>query len=152
MKSVLFFLICILIISCSPKHKIPDEILDPNRMQAVLWDMLRTDQFVSNYGRRDSTSSMKDKSTRLYTEVFKINKTTKSQFEKSIDFYNLHPDLFKIVLDSLEKKKNQLIHQQPYHPIAHPVAADSLRRKIVADSMRERIKSPAIHRPPVIHH
>ena len=107
-------------------------------MQAVLWDMLRTDEFVSNYGRRDTSVSVKDRSTRLYTEIFRIHNTTKSQFEKSIKFYNLHPDIFKIVLDSLEKKKS-ILSEAPYR---HPV--DTLHRR-PADTLHNKIKPPRIH-------
>jgi len=137
MKGFLFFFSMVVIFSCSRKQEVPAEILSPPRMQAVLWDMLRTDEFVSNYGRRDSSASVKDKSTRLYTEVFRIHNTTKSQFEKSIKFYNLHPDIFKIVVDSLDKKKS-ILSEAPY---MRPV--DTLHRR-PSDTLH-KIKPPRIH-------
>ncbi len=138
MKGFLFFFIVVIFFSCSSKKGIPAEVLSPPRMQAILWDMLRTDEFVSNYGRHDSSVSVKDKSTRLYSEVFRIHNTTKSQFEKSIKFYNLHPDFFKTVLDSLEKKKN-LISEVP-----HKRPLDTLHKR-PADSLHNKIKPPRIH-------
>jgi hypothetical protein len=132
MKAILFSFMVLIFISCSSKHKIPDGILGPPKMQAILWDILRADEFVLNYTRHDSSASLKDKSTRLYSEVFKIHNITRSQFEKSIDFYNLHPDLFKIVIDSLEKKKTDLNSQLPSHTL-------------IADSLRKKIKPSAVH-------
>jgi uncharacterized protein DUF4296 len=106
----LFFAFLLLFIfSCSSKHEIPNDILSQPKMQSILWDMLKADEFVSNYGRKDSTRSLKDKSTLLYEEIFNIHKTTKSQFEKSITFYSQHPDLFKSVLDSMEKQKPMIM-------------------------------------------
>ena len=132
MKAILFFFAFLIIISCTSKGKIPGDILAPQKMVSILWDMMRADEFVLNYTRRDSTTSLKDKSTRLYTEVFKIHKISRARFEKSIDFYNLHPDLFKIVLDSLENKKTQLNIKVPY-------------QSAIADSLRKKIKPAEIH-------
>jgi hypothetical protein len=112
--------------SCSGKQEIPKDILSQVKMEAVLWDMLRTDEFVSNFGRKDTTHTTKDKSTYLYDEVFKIHKTDKSQFEKSVSFYNLHPDLLKPVVDSLEKRKARVSNEY-YKPSK---SSDSLRTKI----------------------
>jgi hypothetical protein len=131
MRVIIFFFMGMMIGSCSQKQVIPVDILAPVKMQAVLWDMLRADEYVSNYKRKDTVTSLKDKSTGLYDEVFRIHKITRSQFEKSINFYNLHPDLFKIVIDSLERKKSVLV-QEPYRPHA-------------IDSLHKKIKSPGIH-------
>lgn len=124
MKLIFFF--CLLFIfSCSAKQEIPKDILPQVKMEAVLWDILRADEFVSNFGRKDTTRTAKDKSIYLYEEVFRIHKTNKSQFEKSVDFYNLHPDLFKMIVDSLEKRKGTVSNE--YYKPSHPV--DSIKTK-----------------------
>jgi hypothetical protein len=124
MKLIFFF--CLLFIfSCSAKQEIPKDILSQEKMEAVLWDMMRADDFVSIFERKDSTRTTKDKSTSLYQEVFRIHQTDRSQFEKSVNFYNLHPDLFKTVVDSLEKRKGNVSNE--YYKPSHP--ADSLRTK-----------------------
>lgn len=108
----LFFLFLLLFIfSCASRHEIPPDILPRPKMQAILLDMLRADEFVLNFERKDTTRSVKDKSILLYEEIFRIHQTTKSQFEKSITFYSQHPDLFKIVLDSVEKQKPAIISE-----------------------------------------
>jgi putative lipase involved disintegration of autophagic bodies len=109
MKAFLISLVALLVVSCSSRDKIPDDILPQPRMQALVWDMLRTDEFVTNYIRNDSVHNKKDESTRLYEQVFRIHKTNRDQFKKSIIFYNGHPDLLKGVFDSLENRKNSVL-------------------------------------------
>lgn len=121
----ILFLGLVFIFSCSGKKEIPADILSQDKMSEVMWDMLRADEFVSNFTRKDSSHSMKDKSTYLYEEIFKIHKINKSQFEKSVSFYNLHPDLFKIVVDSLEKRRAGISNEY-YKP---SLLSDSFRTK-----------------------
>jgi hypothetical protein len=141
MKRILFFLLP-LIFSCTAKHTLPPDVLPQREMQSILWDMLKADEFVLNFERKDSTRSMKDKSTLLYDEIFRIHKTTKSKFEKSITYYSQHPDLFKDVLDSMEKQKSVIIGQS-YKP--RPV--DSLLLKKHIDSLHlKKGNLPALHK------
>jgi ribosomal protein S8 len=119
---LIFFLL--FIISCGQKQDIPPGILPQSKMQAVLWDMLRADEFVLNFERNDSSRTVKDKSTLLYEKIFTIHQITKSQFEKSVTFYSQHPDLFKVVLDSMEKQKTAIITES-----YRPRLSDSFRLK-----------------------
>ena len=145
MRLFLFFAL-LFIFSCSSKQEIPADILSRPKMQAIMLDMLRADEFVLNFERKDSTRSAKDKSTLLYEEVFRIHQTSKSQFQKSIKFYSQHPDLFKPVLDSMEKLKPAIISES-YK--AH--RADSLHTNKPAllpanrlrDSIRSKTPAPA---------
>lgn len=121
---ILFFFALIFIYSCSSRQEIPVDILSQEKMGVIMWDMFRADEFVSNFGRRDSSHTVKDKSTYFYEEIFRIHKTNKSQFEKSITFYNLHPDLFKTVVDSLEKRRTNLSNE-----FYKPASVDSLKIK-----------------------
>lgn len=123
---LIFFFCLLFIFSCSAKQEIPKDILPQVKMEAVLWDILRADEFVSNFGRKDTTRTTKEKSIYLYEEIFRIHKTNKLQFEKSVDFYNLHPDLFKTIVDSLEKRKANVSNEY-YKPSQ---LSDSLRTKI----------------------
>ncbi|MCW3117220.1 MAG: hypothetical protein JWM28_1302 [Chitinophagaceae bacterium] len=119
MKAFFISLLVLIVISCTSKQKIPQDILSQPTMQAVLWDLLRTDEFVLIYVRNDSLHNKKDESTRLYEEVFRMHQTNREQFKKSLIFYNGHPDLLKVVLDSLENKKSTIlqdVHRKPMIP------------------------------------
>jgi len=132
--------------SCSSRQEIPKDVLKQPQMQAVLWDMLRADEFVTNYVKKDSLHKMKDESIRLYEDVFRLHNTNKKQFVRSIMFYNGHPELLKPVLDSLENRKNTImqdVHRTMRADTSHKAvrSGDSSRQLFRhADSARRKLK------------
>lgn len=93
---VFFFLL-----ACSGKNKVPRGILPPQKMQAIMWDMLKADGFVSEYLSKDSSLDKKQESIKLYDEIFLIHTTNKEEFKKSLSYYQDHPAIYKVLLDSL---------------------------------------------------
>jgi hypothetical protein len=90
----------ILFFSCNQKTEIPDSILAPDRMEKLLMDMLRAEEFLN---QRQSDSVITDSFNRikLYQSVLTLHKTTKEDFKNSFTFYEAHPNLLKTVLDSM---------------------------------------------------
>ena len=97
---ILFF--SIYFVGCKSRNKIPKNILPQAKMEAVLFDMIRADKFLTDFVFYKDTSLNKDTSSiKLYQQIFRIHHTSKQEFQQSFSFYRAHPDLFKIVLDSL---------------------------------------------------
>lgn len=97
---IVCFSICIL--GCKSKNAIPNEILPPKKMQAVLWDMMRADQFLADYVLNKDTSLKKQaESIKLYQQVLELNNVTKEKFQQSFAFYKGHPNLLQAILDSI---------------------------------------------------
>ena len=96
----------LLFFSCKQKTKVPDTILPVDKMEKVLTDMLRADEFY-NQKQADSATLDSFSRTNLYKAVFTLHKTNKEEFRKSLNFYESHPDLLKTVLDSMHSKVNQ---------------------------------------------
>jgi hypothetical protein len=86
--------------SCSNEPKIPDDIIAPVKMKQVIWDLVRADEMVNVYVSTDTSANKPEKRTDFYQRVFQIHRINKQQFKKSFTFYQSHPDLLKIVLDS----------------------------------------------------
>ena len=95
-----------LFFSCKQKTKVPDNILPVDKMEKVLIDMLRADEFY-NLKQSDSATIDSFRRTNLYKAVFTLHKTDKEEFRKSLNFYESHPDLLKTVLDSMHSKATQ---------------------------------------------
>lgn len=125
MKLIVFFIGIFLFSACT-QNKMPADVLPQPQMQAVLWDMMRADEFIINYASKDSGYNKTEQSLRLYNQVYSIHKTTKDQFKKSLAYYNRQPELFKIILDSLEKKKSSIMQEQ--------------YKNLSSDSSKKRIK------------
>jgi hypothetical protein len=79
-------------------------ILPPDKMEAVLWDIIRADVFTQNFVKKDSLRNPVMENLKLQDQVFTKHQVTKTDFYKSYDYYINHSDLMKIILDSMSAK------------------------------------------------
>ncbi len=102
---------------CKSRNKIPKKILPQTKMEAVLFDMIRADKFLTDFVFIKDTSLNKDTSSiKLYQQIFRIHHISKQEFQQSFSFYRSHPDLFKTVLDSLYARSNNVQGTNAYKP------------------------------------
>ncbi len=128
-------LLIILLFSCTKKENA--NVLSENKMREVMWDMIRADQYVSDFLLKDSTRNKKDESAKLYEEIFHIHKITREKFKKSLDYYSSQPDLFRPIIDSLAKRRNELMPQQ-----THSIASDSSIKSLIKPTFHKRLRKP----------
>jgi hypothetical protein len=118
-------LLCFVVLSCAENSSLPEEILPPPKMEAVLYDVISADELADYSGIRDSTYRALSKRTSLYDSVFQFHSTNKESFKKSLEFYQGRPDLLKVILDSLQKRSDTAIAVQTR---ADTTAAQKKRR------------------------
>ena len=108
MRTALLIICCLLIIAgCKNKNRIPADILPQKKMQAILWDMMRADQFLSDFVlNKDTGLDKRTESIKLYSRVFALHHTSMEEYERSFSFYKTHPALLKVIMDSLSTEKN----------------------------------------------
>ena len=106
MRSLFCFLLLLLTISCS-KSKIPEDIIPPEKMQDIFWDYIRADILTTEIIQKDSTKNTLHENLFLQRKVFAIHNVTKEHFYKSYDYYSKHPDLMKVMMDSMMVKQNR---------------------------------------------
>ena len=106
MRFIFSIAFVIILFSCARKHKQEKNVLPEKKMREVMWDMIRADQYVSDYLLKDSTKKKKDESVKLYDEIFRLHKTTAGEFKKSLAYYSSRPDLMQPIIDSLSARKN----------------------------------------------
>ena len=122
-RSLPAILLAFIILSCSGKNKIPRGVLSQPQMEAVLWDMISADEYITGYVLlKDPSLNKKNESIKLYDEIYQIHKTNKEQFEKSLSFYQSHPNLLMDVLDSINAKHANTINRPN-----RVILADTLR-------------------------
>ncbi len=103
----LFIAIIFLLMSCRSKNSLPKGILNADEMEAVLWDLSRSDQWLNSFlFPQDSSLNQKTESIKMYEQVFSLHHINKEQFEKSYTYYKEHPSLFRTILDSVTAKSN----------------------------------------------
>lgn len=95
----------ILVFFYSCKESIPSGIIKPDKMQEILWDVLRADALSQQIINRDSSKKGAEENVKLTKKVFAIHNITEQQFQKSYSYYTQHPDKLKIILDSLNAQQ-----------------------------------------------
>jgi len=128
MKRLLFLFLPLLILnSCKSKDQTPKGILPKEKMQEVLWSMIVAGEFLNGYVLiRDSVDKVAE-SSKVYGQVFQVHHITREEFDKSYSYYRDHPDLMRVILDSLVKK-------QTYTPGAFQRRGDSVLRRPLKDT------------------
>ena len=85
--SLLIALAVIFTAGCKNKNVIPNNVLPEKKMQEILWDMMRADQFLADYVlNKDSSLNKTTESLKYYQQIFAIHKTSKDEFQHSFSF------------------------------------------------------------------
>jgi hypothetical protein len=104
---ILALLACLL--SCKRKNKIPADVLSKEKMGAVLWDLMRADQFLTDFVISKDTAVNRDSaSINFYRRILAIHGITREELQRSFLFYNAHPALLKQIMDSMAVVKPKL--------------------------------------------
>ena len=106
MRRTLIIFLLIILASCS-SSPVPRGILPPEKMQHVMYDLIRIDEFINGFITKDTLVNIKKKRSELYEEAFKVNKTTRKDFFLSYKYYQRHPDIQKGLYDSLFESINR---------------------------------------------
>ena len=105
-RCILIISISFLIYSC--KESTPSGIIEKNKMQEILWDVLRADALSQQLVKTDSAKLLADKNIKLTKDVFLIHNVTEEQFQKSYSYYTQHPDIMSNMLDSLNAQQTRM--------------------------------------------
>jgi len=80
------------------------DVLAEDRMARVMWDMIQVDELATLHLAKDTSKTEKKERVQLYQKVFQLHKTSVKQFSKSFAYYTSHPDIMKLLIDTLEAR------------------------------------------------
>lgn len=100
-RTIIGLIIGIFLFSCESKDKRPAAVLQPEKMQAVLWDIIKSDAYTNQFILRDSAKNAVEENLKLQQEIFAIHHTTREAFYQSYDYYKKNSKEFKAILDSM---------------------------------------------------
>lgn len=134
-NGVIFLSIVFFMYSCGGKNS-GGNILPTARMQEVMWDIFLADAFTQKYLKTDSSKADLTKNAALQQKIFELHKITREDFYTSYAYYNSHPDIMRVMLDSItvraERERSSLM-QQRYSGERSPL----LRGTVNIDSIRK---------------
>ena len=114
MKSYYGIITILLFFGCANKNA--DKIVLPEqKMASVLWDMIQVDELATMRLAKDTTKNVKKERIQLYQKVFQVHQISEKQFSNSLKYYSGHPDLMKVLFDTLDargarERKNSYTH------------------------------------------
>ena len=108
----------ILMSSCTNKDKLPAGILKPEKMQAVLWDVIKADVFTAEFIKKDSSKNATAENLKLQQQIFAIHKITGVDFYNSYDYYKTNTAEFRKIMDSMVVQAEQRKILKPQLPQA----------------------------------
>lgn len=146
MKNGTWLILLLFLFSCNNKPAAPDNLLSRDKMEDVLWDLMRADLFINNYMViKDPDLDKKKKGIELYTRILKLHNVSQEQFNASFTFYRSQPDEMKVLLDSISRRTDTAYMHKPTKPpvidtITTPVAPGQASRN---DTSRKASFQPA---------
>lgn len=108
MKYFIYVIFLITLISCYSKDKLPSDIIKPEEMKSIMWDVMRSQALANELALKDSTIDRAIKTKLLAKKVFEIHKTDSVHFNESYNWYVKHPLRLKLIFDSLYAQKQRL--------------------------------------------
>ena len=125
----------LVLVACSSR-KVPEGILAPEKMEAVMWDMIQAGEFLNGYVLfRDTLTHQVLESQRWYSKIYALHETDQQEFIRSYQYYRDHPKLMQAVFDSMALYEEKL-------PVSDtttsPAAGDSTGGKALTDSFGQR--------------
>lgn len=94
-------------ISCGNKKDIPAGLLKQDKMQAVLWDVIRADALTSEFAKHDPSKNTAEENAKLQREIFALHKVSREDFYNSLGYYKANMDKMNVILDSMINKANR---------------------------------------------
>jgi len=102
MRKYLLLLVIIFALACNSKTDTPAKLLSRDKMEDVLWDLMRADLFINNYMViKDTALDKKKQGIELYSQILKLHKVSQEQFRESFLYYRSQPEELKVLMDSL---------------------------------------------------
>ena len=111
MKHIFFVILSAIFFSCSGKDHVPSDIIKPDKMQKILWDVTRAQVLSAEIARKDSLVNEVAETKVLNEKIFFLYHITENDFNKAYNWYTNHPDVLRSVLDSLSAQ-NQRDNEQ----------------------------------------
>lgn len=91
----------IFIFSCSENSRVPQNVLTPQKFEAVFKDIVIADALNTERSYKDTAVKIPNDNASYFLKVYELHGVTKNQFMVSYNYYLSRPDLLKVITDSV---------------------------------------------------
>ncbi|MEP6748830.1 MAG: DUF4296 domain-containing protein [Bacteroidota bacterium] len=121
MRTLFFMVLAAMLVACSNSNRVPADIIPGKKMEVILWQLMQSDEYVNKELAKDSLKKASVEKMKIYEQVFDLNKTSLVEFKKSYQFYMAHPDISKIMFDSIAaravRQRTDMYKPKPIVPV-----------------------------------
>lgn len=103
-----FALVTVITLLHACKPGIPKDVLQPDKMQSILFDVHLVDGYITGFSSQDSAKKV---AATYYKGIYKKFGTDSTQYNRSLDYYYKKPALLKQIYDSVTAKLSVLKDQ-----------------------------------------
>lgn len=89
------------LLSCNNSDKIPDNVIDQEKMGIIIYDITMAEGNIEVNSFKDTTLNKDSMLLIEMDKVLAIHKVSQKDFTDSYQFYKSHPEIFKVVTDTL---------------------------------------------------
>jgi hypothetical protein len=134
MRGLIFFLLSVLLLAaCGSRDRVPADIIPTHTMETIVWQLMQSDEYVNTLLVKDSAKKSSTERMLRYQQVFELNKTSMAEFKKSYRYYMAHPDITKVMFDSIiaraGRQRIELYKSKNDSAAKHPVDTAANRLK-----------------------
>ena len=108
---VILLVIVLFVSSCKNGaiEKVPNGIISPKEMEAILWDNVNAEVLFSNHTKNSMSKNDTLELAKLQGVILKQHHIDKNKYDKSYEFYLANPDFMVGVIDSILNNKRILM-------------------------------------------
>jgi hypothetical protein len=93
------FIISIFLFACKSEDR-PKNLIEDKKMITILLQLTQADEYYTRMSTIDSTWKINRKNVQFYQQIFDFNKVSRADFYATMEYYEMHPKEFRVVLDS----------------------------------------------------
>ena len=129
MRLLILLLLMVWLFASCGSSTVPSDIIPGDKMETIIWQLMQADEYVNNIVARDASKKSSTERMKIYQQVFDLNKTSMSDFKRSYQFYMAHPDITKIIFDSIATKAGRQ-RTELYKPKSDSISAKASMQHI----------------------
>lgn len=104
MRKLSIGLMILVFLAACGGQKLPPGVLDKDRMELLLTDVILAEAFAESYLSADTSKRLKQLYAQELDKVLAIHKVTQKDFQASIQYYKSQPEQFKVVIDTVNAR------------------------------------------------
>lgn len=119
------------LVACNSDDKVPAGVIPVKNMQTIVWQLMQADEYVNMLLTKDTVKKSSTERIKRYQQIFALNKVSEAEFRSSYRYYLDHPDIAKVMFDSIvavaQRQRSDLYKPRADTAVKRPTDSSILR-------------------------